>query len=32
MCKDRNADTESLFKLADQENQQDKEKIKKFIK
>uniref|UniRef100_A0A1A9VK90 Uncharacterized protein n=1 Tax=Glossina austeni TaxID=7395 RepID=A0A1A9VK90_GLOAU len=32
MCIDHNVDTESLFKLADQENQQDKEKIKKFIK
>ncbi len=32
MCIDHNVDTESLFKLADQENKQDKEKIKKFIK
>ncbi|MDX5495455.1 MAG: NAD-glutamate dehydrogenase, partial [Wolbachia endosymbiont of Nomada marshamella] len=32
MCIDHNVDTESLFELVDQENQQDKEKIKKFIK
>lgn len=32
MCIDHNVDTESLFELVDQENQQDKEKIKRFIK
>ncbi|MDR2831859.1 MAG: NAD-glutamate dehydrogenase [Rickettsiales bacterium] len=32
MCVDHNVDTESLFKLADQENQKGKERIKEFIK
>lgn len=31
MCIDHNVDTESLFKLADQENQQDKEKLKNSL-
>ncbi|WP_395462806.1 NAD-glutamate dehydrogenase [Wolbachia endosymbiont of Cantharis cryptica] len=32
MCVDHNVDTESLFRLADQENRKGKEKIKEFIK
>ncbi len=32
MCVEHNVDTESLFKLINQENQKEKEKIKEFIK
>lgn len=31
MCIDHNVDTESLFKLVNQENQQDKEKLKNLL-